>query len=250
MRTTPQASCDENLNYNLPQFPFRLTEPTSVNKPKTRHLGAFWKENGSALLLAKICTAAFHRMRDHFLASKIGCAPFKLGRTPKILGLGHIAIGRNFSAGESLWLEAVVEHGGFFYNPSIVIGDNVGVSDFVHIGATIGIDIGDGVLIGSRVLITDHNHGVYRGDGQTPPHVPPNLRGLSAGVKVSIGQNVWIGDGVAILPGTRIGAGSIIGANSVVTGEIPPNCIAFGIPAKPVRRYDPETAQWAGVTNL
>ncbi len=100
------------------------------------------------------------------------------------------------------------------------------------------IEIGDGVLIGSKVLITDHNHGQYR-KGTWNSSIPPALRPLDQDKPVIIGKNVWVGDGVVIAPGATIGEGSVIGANSVVTGAIPPCTIAAGVPARCLSQYDP-----------
>ena len=51
-----------------------------------------------------------------------------------------------------------------------------------------------------------------------------------------IKKNVWIGSGATILPGVTVGENSIIGAMSVVTKDIPDNVIAFGNPARVVRK--------------
>ena len=51
-----------------------------------------------------------------------------------------------------------------------------------------------------------------------------------------IGDNVYIGCGVKIIGHVRIGDNVRIGANAVVTKDIPSNCTAVGIPAKPVER--------------
>lgn len=51
---------------------------------------------------------------------------------------------------------------------------------------------------------------------------------------IVIGRNVWVATGVTILDGVRIGEGSILSAGSVVTGNIPPQTVAFGNPAKVV----------------
>lgn len=51
---------------------------------------------------------------------------------------------------------------------------------------------------------------------------------------IVLGKNVWIATGVIILDGVRIGNDSIISAGSVVTGNIPPQTVASGNPAKAV----------------
>ncbi len=55
---------------------------------------------------------------------------------------------------------------------------------------------------------------------------------------VRLGDNVLIGTGVKIMPGAEIGSNSLIGASSVVTGTIPPNSLAAGVPARVMRRID------------
>jgi maltose O-acetyltransferase len=49
---------------------------------------------------------------------------------------------------------------------------------------------------------------------------------------VTIGNNCWIGARTFIREGITIGDNSVIGANSVVTKDIPPDCVAGGVPAK------------------
>ena len=49
---------------------------------------------------------------------------------------------------------------------------------------------------------------------------------------VVIGNDVWIGQGATILSGVEIKDGAVIGAGAVVTKDIPPNSIAYGVPAK------------------
>ncbi len=153
-------------------------------------------------------------------------------------------LGRNFSAGDSLWLEAVVDYAGERLSPVLTIGDDVSLSDNVHITCISNVTIGSGTLIGSRVIVTDNSHGVYRGEGQSAPDTVPAQRKLHSPAAVVIGRNVWIGDGVAVLPGAAIGDGAIIGANSVVTGAIPAGVIAVGSPARIVRRWNEETGAW------
>ena len=55
---------------------------------------------------------------------------------------------------------------------------------------------------------------------------------------------MWVGDNVVILPDVTIGNGCVIGSNAVVTKDIPDNCIAVGIPAKVIKRFDKESKKW------
>jgi len=186
------------------------------------------------------------RMRGAIHGRTLGCAAMVLDADPRIRGARSIKVGHNFSAGKHLWLDAIRQYNGVGYRPRIVIGNNVVVSNAVHIAAIHSVIIGDGVLIGSNVLITDHNHGSYRGPSQSLPATPPALRELSSKDEIRIEGNVWIGDGCVILAGAHIGAGSIIGANSIVSGTIPAECIAMGAPAVAVRRYNHGSSQWEG----
>lgn len=156
-------------------------------------------------------------------------------------------IGSGFSAGDALWLEAVTDYVGRQLAPRLVIGEKVSASDNVHIACTNSVTIGAGTLIGSRVIITDHAHGIYRGDQQSSPESLPTERPLSQDGVVMIGKNVWIGDGVAVLAGAEIGDGAIVGANSVVTGVVPPRTIVVGAPARVVRRWEEASARWVPV---
>jgi acetyltransferase-like isoleucine patch superfamily enzyme len=164
----------------------------------------------------------------------------------RMRGLKHIEIGRNFSAGRMLWLEAVLAHGLRTYCPRIVIKSDVAVNDFVHIAATKYVEIGNGVLMASQVFIADHNHGTYSHSEQSSPTDPPNLRQVSDSDTVVIEDNVWIGEGATIVAGAHIGQGSVIGANAVVKGYIPAFSIAVGNPARVVKQFDFDLGKWMG----
>ena len=52
---------------------------------------------------------------------------------------------------------------------------------------------------------------------------------------VVIKDGARIGINEVILSGVTIGENSVIGAGAVVVSDIPPNCVAVGVPAKPIR---------------
>jgi len=59
---------------------------------------------------------------------------------------------------------------------------------------------------------------------------------------VIIKKGARIGMHAVLLPGVTIGENSVIGACAVVTSDIPPNCVAVGAPAKPVRYFNSAAA--------
>ena len=124
----------------------------------------------------------------------------------------------------ALW---VVKHQNF--HSEIVIGNNVTVAAYCHIGCINKVTIEDEVLIAGKVFISDHFHGMIEAQSLSKP---PVMRDLFSKGPVHIGKRVWIGEGVCIMPGVTIGENSIIGANSVVTKDIPANRVAAGVPAR------------------
>ena len=146
----------------------------------------------------------------------------------RIIGEKYIKISSNFHAGPSLRLEAWDSYGGEKYNPEVIIGSDVCFNSNVHIGAINFISIGNRVLVGSNVLITDHTHGQ---SSMADLSIPPLERKLFSKGPIVIEDDVLIGDNVCILPGVKIGKSSIIGAGAVVTKDVPPFSIAKGVPA-------------------
>lgn len=140
-----------------------------------------------------------------------------------------IEIGDNFRCDRRLRLEAFATDGD---TPKIRIGNNVHITWDCHIGAINRVEIHDNVLIGSRVLITDHSHGAISAQALA---TAPEKRPLRSKGPVVIEENVWIGEGAAILPGVTVGRNAIIGANSVVTCDIPADSVAVGSPARVIR---------------
>ena len=109
----------------------------------------------------------------------------------------------------------------------LTIGNDVGLSGST-ICAVTSVSIGDRVLLGSDVIVTDS-------DGHSLAPEERRYAGFPEGTPnnaVVIGDDVFIGARSMVMKGANIGAGSVIGAASVVLGTIPPNSIAAGTPAK------------------
>ena len=109
-------------------------------------------------------------------------------------------------------------------------GVNIGKG--VYIGHEVMFDrvftdqifIGDNTSIGDRTIITAH------------ANIPSNTRLKKIYprkiMQTHIGKGVWIMPGVIIAPGVTIGDEAVVATGSVVTKNIPPQCLAGGIPAK------------------
>jgi len=98
------------------------------------------------------------------------------------------------------------------------LGFNTDIGAFSYINALHGVVIKDNVQIGSHCSI----YSISTIDN-------------SSG-KVVLEDNCRIGSHSTILPGVSIGQNSIIGAHSLVNKDIPDNVVAFGVPAKVVRK--------------
>ncbi len=137
-------------------------------------------------------------------------------------------IGKMFGkVGKNVWIEPPVR---FAYGRNIFIGDNFYANFNLTLVDDYTITIGNNVLIAPNVTISVTGH-----------PVDPELRNTGAmyAFPVTLGDNVWIGSNVVINPGVTIGENTVIGAGSVVTGDIPPNVVAVGVPCKVLRPITP-----------
>ncbi len=121
----------------------------------------------------------------------------------------------------------------FEMNPELTIGNNSAIGDESHISCARKMKIGNGVLMGRKIFITDNNHG---SSTREMLDIVPFDRPLTSAGPVIIEDNVWIGEKVSIMPNVRIGKGSIIAANAVVTHNVPPYSVVGGCPAKIIKQ--------------
>jgi len=108
------------------------------------------------------------------------------------------------------------------------IGDKCGFSG-AAISCAESITIGDNVLLGINVIVTDTDHHSL--------NAKQRFENIGITSKpIVIGNDVWIGTNSIILKGVNIGDNSVIAAGSVVVGDIPDNVVAGGVPAKVIRK--------------
>jgi acetyltransferase-like isoleucine patch superfamily enzyme len=151
----------------------------------------------------------------------------------------------------------------------IRIGDNVVIDDNCLVDAkgttNAGIDIGAGTFIGRNSILSCKNGDIVIGEGAnigfncelfSAARVELGARALLAAycyviggdhvwsgtgdvlaqerraTGVKVGEGAWLGAGVKVLDGTTVGARAIVGAGAVVTGDVPEQAIAVGVPAR------------------
>jgi acetyltransferase-like isoleucine patch superfamily enzyme len=121
----------------------------------------------------------------------------------------------------------------------IEIGDRVVINAFAHLGAMERITLGNDVGIASGVCIEDHHYEYHGATDDRPLKKQPFLV-----APVVIEDGVMIGEHATVLAGVRIGRNSWVGANAVVTRDVPPYSIVAGVPARVIRKHNPQTGAW------
>lgn len=148
-----------------------------------------------------------------------------------IEGRGEIHFGRNVTFGVInapffwtgyIYIDARMPHSTIRFGANVWVNNN---TRFVSEGE--GIFIGDNTLIGSSCEFFDSDfHDL---------HPKRRMGGRPKTARVVVEENVFIGSNVTVLKGARIGRNSVIANGAVVTGRIPPNVIAAGMPARPIK---------------
>ena len=100
------------------------------------------------------------------------------------------------------------------------LGYKTDIGAFSYINAKYGVVIEDYVQIGSHCSI----YSISTID---------NKQG-----KVYLKKNCKIGSHSTVMPNVIIGENSVVGANSLVLEDIPDNVVAFGVPAKVMRKIN------------
>lgn len=157
----------------------------------------------------------------------------QIRRPSELRGTRYISIGDGSVLWPGVILTAWDKYGDAVFKPSIEIGNDSNIGEHSQITACNCIKIGNNVLTGRYVYISDNSHGDTSG---RELDVAPLKRHLCSKGPVIIGDNVWIGERACILAGVTVGEGAVIGAGAVVTKDVPPYCMAAGVPAVVVKR--------------
>ncbi len=188
----------------------------------------------------------------------------RFGNTPKnlmidlprrIINPERMFLGNNISFGPGSFLIALTHYPGTpmqnperqtdrqIFDSRIEIGNRVTATGGLQIASQNRVVIEDDVMFASNVFINDAMHGYQNA---TDPYKYQKMWKIKP---ITVKTGAWIGQNAVILPGVTIGALSIIGANSIVTKSIPAQCIAFGSPARVVKKWNAADRQWAAASD-
>jgi acetyltransferase-like isoleucine patch superfamily enzyme len=105
-----------------------------------------------------------------------------------------------------------------------------------HIAVSGNVVIGKFVRIAPYTLILDSDF------HDLQDHTAEGKKG-----NIVIEDHVWVASRATILKGVTIGEGSVIAAGAVVTKDVPPYCVAAGVPAKVIKRLKPQLVEQIAV---
>ncbi|CEK19148.1 acyltransferase [Chthonomonas calidirosea] len=160
-------------------------------------------------------------------------------RKPLLILNPHcIQIGEHVLIREGARLEAIITDPQ--KQPLLVIGDRTNIEQNVHIVCHRKVVIGSQVTITGNCAIVDVHH-PYE-DIHDPRKIGERMPQEDSFVEIQDGA--FLGMGSVVLPNVTIGHKAVIGANSVVTKSVPDYCVAAGVPARILRRYDPDRGEW------
>lgn len=114
-------------------------------------------------------------------------------------------------------------------NSTVKVGQKLTVTRNCYISSAEGssVTIGNDCMIAKEVEIrAEDSHPIF--DLETGRRINPSR-------SINIGNHVWLAEHSAVLSGSVIEDGSVLGFRSVLKGQIPPNSLAVGIPAKVVK---------------
>jgi acetyltransferase-like isoleucine patch superfamily enzyme len=152
----------------------------------------------------------------------------------RINGKKYISIFRHVRIKKYCWLIAlkIDEH-----DPELIIREGCAIGDYNHIAAIRKVVLDKNVLTANNVYISDNLH------DYEDIHTPIMFQPVRYKSEVYIGEGSWIGENACII-GARIGKQCVVAANSVVTEDVPDYCVAAGMPARIIRRYNSKTQKW------
>jgi acetyltransferase-like isoleucine patch superfamily enzyme len=143
-----------------------------------------------------------------------------------IIGDSFVIEGREIEIGTEFWSghNCHIGGGSCFEKPSkLKVGYWVHLGNYGMLNTTRQVTIGNEVGMGIETKI--YTHGAYLSmiDGFPADFGP-----------IEIGNHVWLPYAI-VMPNVHIGDNVVVGAGAIVTKDLPPGCLAVGMPARVIK---------------
>ena len=175
------------------------------------------------LLIDKIKEKIFKIYREKIFLKKVNGTKKNLqiigGKVN--LNASNVKIGNNVTIYQNVM---------FWGDGEIIIGNNVDIGKDTIIFAKKRVYIGNNTSIAAHCYIIDSNHGIKKDKLIQEQKLEYDDNGIR------IGNDVWIAAGCKVIKGANIEDGCVLGAMSLVNSRISRDSIAFGIPAKVIKK--------------
>ena len=136
------------------------------------------------------------------------------------------------NADKSAYLQGPVQ---FDYGIFTELGENFYANFNLTVLDCAPVKIGNNVFIGPNCSLVTPVHPLLSRERKIIVRTDGSVFAQEYAKPIIIGDDCWLAANVTVCGGAVIGNGCVIAAGSVVTGEIPPNSLAGGIPCKVIR---------------
>lgn len=143
-----------------------------------------------------------------------------------VIAIGDNAIRKKIACSIELhWLTLV--HPAAWVDPAAKLG----AGTVVFAGSVIqpGSMVGRHVIVNTSASV-DHDCVI-----DDYVHIAP---GVNLAGSVQVAEGAFLGIGSKAISGKKIGAWATVGAGSIVVRDLPANVVAYGVPAKPIRKLE------------
>lgn len=173
----------------------------------------------SPLILAALLEKALSRGDGVF----VGASQF-LSLLPGLTG-AYLRAAFYWATLERCHWEIRIGFGSFFTHRGATLGRNASMGAYCVIGHA---DIGDGVMMASRISIPSGKRQHFGDDGQISAE--PRFD------RVAIGDRAWVGEGAIVM--ADVGKDCIVSAGAVVSSAMPDATLIGGNPARVLKRLE------------
>ena len=133
---------------------------------------------------------------------------------------------------KSAYLQGPVQ---FDYGIFTELGENFYANFNLTVLDCAPVKIGNNVFMGPNCSLVTPVHPLLSRERKIIVRADGSVFAQEYAKPITIGDDCWLATNVTVCGGAVIGNGCVIAAGSVVTGAIPPNSLAGGIPCKVIR---------------